>query len=75
MKSIKQTRNLSYVVQVGTGTPGMLEFGMLIVTVVFFLFFSSFYCCSCSLVGEKLFSPPGEPRHLSTIPIIKRHVC
>ena len=39
MKSIKQTRNLSYVVQVGTGTPGMLEFGMLIVTVVFFFFF------------------------------------
>jgi hypothetical protein len=24
---------------------------------------------------EKLFSPSGEPRHLSTIPIIKRHVC
>jgi hypothetical protein len=24
---------------------------------------------------EKLFSQPGEPRHLSTIPIIKRHVC
>jgi hypothetical protein len=23
---------------------------------------------------EKLFSPPGEPRHLSIIPIIKRHV-
>jgi hypothetical protein len=42
MKSIKQTRNLSYVVQVGTGTPGMLEFGMLIVTVVFFYFFQAF---------------------------------
>ena len=24
--------------------------------------------------AEKLFSPPGEPRHLSTIPIIKRHL-
>ena len=24
---------------------------------------------------EKLFSPPGESRHLSTIPIIKRHVA
>jgi hypothetical protein len=24
---------------------------------------------------EKLFSPSGEPRHLSIIPIIKRHVC
>jgi hypothetical protein len=27
------------------------------------------------VADEKLFSPPDESRHLSTIPIIKHHVC